>query len=149
MIDATLILAAATENAHGPVTTGNGELDSMTYMLVSLREFGSIFFLVAGLFFMFVGALGVFRLPDVFHRMHASSKCSTLGLLGLMLAVIFNVGTIAIITKATLTIVFAFAAIPVGSHLLAKASLKDGAPKWRGTIDDEWHKSKTAQNDMD
>ena len=142
-----LLASAAPEAAHAIADTAG--VDAMTYLLGSAREFAAIFFLFWGLFFMFVGALGVFRLPDVFHRMHAASKCSTLGILGLMLGVIFAVSTLAITTKAILTVVFAFAAVPVGSHLLAKAALKDGAPKWSGTIDDEWSKSQTAPLDMD
>ena len=114
-----------------------------------IREVAALFFLASGLFFMFVGALGVFRLPDVFHRMHAASKCSTLGLLGLMLGSIFALGTLAVTTKAILTVVFAFVAVPVGTHLLAKAALKDGAPQWSGTIEDEWSNSKTAPTEMD
>jgi len=41
--------------------------------------------ILAGLFFMLVGAIGIVRFPDGFNRLHASSKCSTLGLLGLLL----------------------------------------------------------------
>ncbi|QQE11815.1 Na+/H+ antiporter subunit G [Planctomycetota bacterium] len=141
-------LAAATEAASQQAGEAT-EMDLMTFALTSIREFAAVFFLFFGLFFMFVGAFGVYRLPDVFHRMHAASKCSTLGILGLMLGVIFAVGTLAITTKAILTVVFAFAAVPVGSHLLAKAALKDGAPKWSGTIQDEWSQSPTAPTDMD
>ena len=51
--------------------------------------------LLAGLFFMFVGALGVVRLPDFYARSHASSKCITLGMLGLLGALVLFVGTSA------------------------------------------------------
>lgn len=93
--------------------------------------------LVIGLLFMAVGALGVFRMPDVYHRLHAATKCTTLGLLGLLLAAILHVHTLDVITKALLTVAFAFVAAPVGSHMLAKAALADRAPQWEGTLGDE------------
>jgi Multisubunit Na+/H+ antiporter, MnhG subunit len=37
-------------------------------------------FLVIGAFFMLVGGIGMVRLPDLFMRLHAPTKSSTLGL---------------------------------------------------------------------
>ncbi|MFI4861509.1 MAG: monovalent cation/H(+) antiporter subunit G [Phycisphaerales bacterium JB063] len=93
--------------------------------------------LAMGLFFMLVGAVGVVRLPDVYHRLHAASKCSTLGLLGLVVAAMLHVGTLAVVTKSIAVIAFAFVAVPIGSHLLSKAAHRDKAPQWKGTLSDE------------
>ncbi len=38
-----------------------------------------------GVLFSLIGVLGLIRLPDVYTRLHASGKVSTLGLLGLLL----------------------------------------------------------------
>ncbi len=38
------------------------------------------FFLIFGAFFMLVGSIGMVRLPDLFMRLHAPTKSSTLGL---------------------------------------------------------------------
>ena len=94
-------------------------------------------FLVLGLFFMLVGAIGIVRLPDAYHRLHAASKCMTLGLLGLLLGAVFHIGTMDVMTKAALVIVFAFIASPVGSHMLAKAAHRAGTEQWSGTLSDE------------
>lgn len=88
---------------------------------------------VIGLFFMFVGAIGVVRLPDVYNRLHAASKCSTLGLLGLLLGAVFHIGTLGMAAKAIMVVLFAFVATPVGSHMLAKAALRTDTPVWPGT----------------
>ena len=48
--------------------------------------------LIAGLFFMFVGAFGVVRLPDFYSRTHAASKCVTLGIAGLLAGLVLFVG---------------------------------------------------------
>ncbi|MFN3166794.1 MAG: monovalent cation/H(+) antiporter subunit G [Phycisphaeraceae bacterium] len=97
----------------------------------------AIFFLIVGLFFMLVGAIGVFRLPDVFHRLHAASKCSTLGMMGLVLAASLHVGTAGVIAKSIAVVLFIFVSTPVGSHMLAKAAHRDKAPQWKGTLSDE------------
>jgi len=93
--------------------------------------------LAGGLFFMFVGAVGVLRMPDVYNRIHAASKCSTLGLTGLLVAACFSIGDPVIVSKALITIAFTFVATPIGSHLIAKAAHHGKAPLWERTLSDE------------
>ncbi len=92
-------------------------------------------FLLGGLFSFVVGALGVVRLPDVYHRLHAASKSSTVGMMGLLLAATCHLGTTEVGVKALMVMVFLFVANPVGSHLLAKAALKAKTPVWEGTLE--------------
>ena len=84
-----------------------------------VRDVITVTFLVVGLGFMLVGVCGIVRLPDAYQRLHASSKCTTLGLLGLLVGAALHIETPESIVKAALTIVFAFVATPVGSHALA------------------------------
>ena len=102
--------------------------------------------LAFGLFFLFVGALGVLRLPDVYARIHAASKCVTLGIIGVLLAAVLHLSVpradapeaaMGAATKALLVIAFQFVAAPIGSHMLAKAAHLDGAPMYRDTLSDE------------
>jgi multicomponent Na+:H+ antiporter subunit G len=94
-------------------------------------------FVLIGLFFFVLGAVGIVRMPDTYHRLHAATKCSTLGIIGLLAGVIFHLGTGAVDAKVVLVIVFAFVAGPVGSHMLAKAALRVGDEQWSGTLSDE------------
>ena len=109
--------------------------------------------LLFGLFFLFIGALGVWRLPDVFNRMHAASKCGTLGVTGALLAALLHFARLYASTesateptwetlvgaaaKAALVVLFQFTAAPIGAHMLARAAHADGAEKWPGTLGDE------------
>ena len=45
-------------------------------------------FLIIGAFFMLVGGIGMVRLPDLFMRLHAPTKSSTLGLGSFLIAAI-------------------------------------------------------------
>ncbi len=101
------------------------------------REIATVVLLVSGLSFMLIGAWGTVRLPDAYHRLHAASKCSTLGLLGLLLGAVVHIGTAAALSKALLTLVFTFVAAPVGSHMLARSAHAAGLEQWDRTLSDE------------
>jgi len=115
-------------------------MSNTTQMILDLLTVGAMLF---GLFFLTLGALGLWRLPDFYHRVHAASKGVTLGITGLLIAALFNLSThedatvINIVTKVVLVIIFQFVANPVGAHLLAKAAHLDGCPQWEGTLSDE------------
>ncbi len=106
-----------------------------------------IAFILFGTFFMFLGALGLVRMPDVYHRMHASTKGVTLGISGLLIAGALALSThpdanlVNTITKMVLVIAFQFIANPVGAHMLAKAAKVDQAPVWSGSLSDEHHEA--------
>ncbi|MEM6561777.1 MAG: monovalent cation/H(+) antiporter subunit G [Planctomycetota bacterium] len=119
----------------------------MTEGLAIILNLLSAAALVFGLFFLFVGALGIFRLPDAYNRMHAASKSITLGIVSLLLAAVLHLSApdgdmsradvIGAITKAILVIIFQFIAAPVASHMLAKAAHMDGAGQAPSTAADE------------
>lgn len=103
--------------------------------------------LMFGAFFMLIGAIGIVSLPDVFNRMHAGSKCITLGLAGISLALIVQFAILPLttgqslsvqaITKVAIVLLFQFVAAPVGAHLLSRAAHLDRASMWEGTLSDE------------
>ncbi len=86
----------------------------------------SSFLIVAGGFFVLVGAVGLVRMPDVFTRMHAASVIETAGggllIAGLMLRVGFDLVTLKLLF---LLFVF-FMTAPVATHALAQAALQAG-----------------------
>jgi multicomponent Na+:H+ antiporter subunit G len=103
----------------------------------------TVVLLLGGMFFMSVAAIGIVRMPDLYHRIHAATKGVTLGIFGLLLAGAVALAALPetqfmmIATKVALVILFQFVANPVGAHLLAKAGHLDKAPLWSGTLGDE------------
>lgn len=95
-------------------------------MTVSLIDIAVFFFIVIGIFFMFVGSLGIIRLPDFYARTHAASKTDTLGVILVVVGMILYEG--ATINSIKLGFILAFIALanPIGSHALARAALKSG-----------------------
>ena len=74
----------------------------------------------------FVAALGLFRLPDLYTRMHAASKAGTAGSGLLLLAVAIQSGEADTWVKCLAAIAFFFLTAPVSAHLLAKAAVRHG-----------------------
>lgn len=102
-----------------------------------LNEFLTIVLLLTGVFFMFVGALGVLRLPDLFMRMSATTKSTTLGVACVLLAaaVYFQDGGVA--NRMLATIGFLFLTAPVAAHMIARAAYIRQLDLWEGTVKDE------------
>jgi multicomponent K+:H+ antiporter subunit G len=87
-------------------------------------EYTAAFFILVGAFFLFVGSLGIVRLPDFFMRLHAPTKSSTLGVGGFLIASMiwfWGKGTLSL--HELLITVFVFVTAPVSANLLAKAAL--------------------------
>lgn len=102
--------------------------------------------LVVGASFMLLAGLGVLRLPDLFMRLQAATKASTLGVGCLMLGVAVHFQDLAVTARAVLLIAFFFLTAPVGAHLIARAAYAVGVPLWKGTITDELrHRRATKQ----
>jgi multicomponent Na+:H+ antiporter subunit G len=77
-----------------------------------------------GILFLFLGNLGVLRLPDVYNRIQAGTKCTTLG----AFLTIIGVGIMepSWFWKALLIALFVLATNPISSHAIARASRKSG-----------------------
>lgn len=65
-------------------------------------------------------------MPDVFCRMHAATKSTTLGLALILIATFTHLGFSAVGFKAVLAIIFAFLTAPVGAHLISRAAYQRG-----------------------
>lgn len=76
-----------------------------------------------GLFFSLVGVVGALRLPDTYSRLHATGKVGTLGVFGLVLAVVFLMPASGV--KALALALFIIFTGPVSSHAIA-AGLRRG-----------------------
>ncbi|KPU42305.1 Na(+)/H(+) antiporter subunit G1 [Oxobacter pfennigii] len=81
----------------------------------------SSLFITAGLFYFFVGALGILRLPDIFTRAHSASLCDTLGALSLIVGLIIYCGFNFVSLKMLLIIIFIWLLSPTATHHIIKA----------------------------
>jgi multicomponent Na+:H+ antiporter subunit G len=86
----------------------------------------SYILMIIGAVFLALGGFGVFRMPDVFNRIQAGTKATTLGAFALILGVGFAQPDWFL--KIAIIIVFIAITNPVGSSTLARAAYKSGVP---------------------
>ena len=79
-----------------------------------------------GLFFLVVGTVGLVRLPDVYNRMHATSKATTLGAASIFLASFAYFGPQGAGLVSLVGIVFLFLTAPTGAHMISRAAQRMG-----------------------
>jgi multicomponent Na+:H+ antiporter subunit G len=83
---------------------------------------------VVGSFFLFVGTVGLLRLPNVYNRLHATSKAATLGAASIFLGGFVYYGPQGAGLVSLVGIVFLFLTAPTGGHMISRAAGKMGVP---------------------
>ena len=83
-------------------------------------------FLVIGSFFCLTGAVGLFRFPEFFSRIHAASLTDTLGASLILIGLMIQAGWGIVLAKLILILFFSLLAGTTASHAMAKAALKSG-----------------------
>jgi multicomponent Na+:H+ antiporter subunit G len=94
-----------------------------------------ILFLTSGVFFFVVGVTGLLRLPDVYSRMHATTKCDTLGAGLILFALILYSGFSNASIKLLLMIFFIWLTNPTAAHVIARAAYRNQVPTCQGSYE--------------
>jgi multicomponent Na+:H+ antiporter subunit G len=93
-------------------------------------------FLIIGTFITLSGTIGILRFPDVYSRLHAATKSSTLGvsgvLIGSFLFLLLDKGIFS--GKLILGIIFVLITAPVGGHMISRAAYRSGVPLSEKTV---------------
>ena len=104
--------------------------------LITVAYYAGIALILFGAIFLFLGALGILRLPDVYNRLQAGTKATTLGAFG----AIIGAGLLRPewLPKAIIIAVFILMTNPISSHALARASYRRGVKLWKGSVVDKY-----------
>jgi multicomponent Na+:H+ antiporter subunit G len=99
--------------------------------------------LIIGGIFLFLGALGIYRMPDLYNRLQAGTKASTIG----AMSVILGVGFIQPdwLIKTLIIVVFIAVANPLSSHAIGRAAYKAGLKPIMKTKMDAYEKTQNIQ----
>lgn len=112
-----------------------------------IAEIFSALSLFLGGAFIFVAAIGVLRMPDVFTRIHCSTKAGTLGVGLILLSIALHFKSGEIITRSLAAIFFIVITAPVSAQIIGMAAYKSGSKLWKGSIIDHMDK-KDSLNDI-
>lgn len=83
-----------------------------------------------GGFFIAVGGIGIWRMPDLFSRMHPAGMTDTSGAGFLLLGLVLQSDDWLVAVKLALIFAFLLFTSPAATHALANAALLDGLKPW-------------------
>lgn len=100
----------------------------------TILEIIGMVLIAIGIGFNVIGMIGLMRLPDIYTRLHATGKVSTVGLCSLLLGAAFLMPSAAL--KLIALAIFAVLTLPVSTHVIAAAAYRAGVPMRRFSRDD-------------
>lgn len=95
-------------------------------MMEEISNIVSLIFIIGGVFFLAIAAIGFMRFPDLFCRLHVTGVIDTLGVPLILLGVAIQMGPTLNSGKLVLAIIFMYCTTPLVGHLLARTALKAG-----------------------
>jgi len=95
-----------------------------------MMEILSVMFILTGLFFLVVAAIGVIRLPDVFTRSHAVSLTDSLGAFFLLIGLAIHEGLSMNVLKILAVLALLYFQNPVIAHATLLAAVRAGLKPW-------------------
>lgn len=93
--------------------------------------------LLLGSMFILLSAIGILKMPDLFTRMSATTKASTLGIGLVLIGTAFFWSDIGIAARAVSIIIFLLLTAPVAAHIIGRAAYFDKVNLWEKTHIDE------------
>lgn len=102
-----------------------------------------IILLLSGTFFILSSSIGILRFPDVYTRLHAATKATTLGIASILIGTfLFLYSSHGIVSgKLLLAIVFILLTAPVSGHMLSRAAHKNGVKPFMKHRKDEYQEA--------
>ncbi len=113
-----------------------------------MNDVVGIIFIVIGLAFDFFGCLGLVRLPDVYNRYQASTKCVTLGTGSIMFGVFIMLGFSAAGIKSLLCALFLILTAPVAAHAIARGAHISGVKLWEKSVVDRYEEDQNSKDEQ-
>ena len=109
-------------------------------MIEELLDYIGMFFVLTGSLFFLFGTIGLVRMPDLYNRMQASTKTTTLGVLSFLVGI--GLMELSWLIKLLIIAFFVVLTAPIGASALARASYKHGIKLWKKSIVDKYKEGK-------
>jgi multicomponent Na+:H+ antiporter subunit G len=103
-----------------------------------MSELVAAIVILIGLLFDLFGCIGLVRLPDIYNRVQASTKCVTLGTCMILIGVLIHAGIGALGIKALVCAIFILFTSPVAAHAVARGAHIFGVRLWEGSVIDRF-----------
>lgn len=90
-----------------------------------MTELIQMILMLGGASFVLTAGIGLVKFPDALSRSHAISKALTLGLSGILLALLFTEPSLLALIKVAILLVFQFVTIPLAGHIFARYAIDE------------------------
>lgn len=99
-----------------------------------------ILLVLTGLIFNALGCVGLIRLPDIYNRLQAATKCVTLGTCMILVGVMVLGGCAAapLTAKCAICVIFILITSPTAAHALARGAHASGVKLWEKSVIDRY-----------
>ncbi len=98
-------------------------------------------FILAGVFYIFTGSLGILRMPDLFTRLHPAGLSDSFGAPLVLIGVAIQNGFTLFSAKLIMLIFFLLVTSPTATHALSKSALLSGIKPWSKPFENNKEKS--------
>ena len=95
----------------------------------SAGEIIALTFVAIGVIFMLISSIGIVRLPDVYSRMHAAGKATTVGVSFVLLGAGVYFWEQHLFARMVLLIMLIFATSPISTSAMARAAYRTSATR--------------------
>jgi multicomponent Na+:H+ antiporter subunit G len=106
-----------------------------------MRDEIGLAIIAVGVLFDLFGCVGMVRLPDVYNRLQAGTKCVTLGVCLILIGTMVMADVAPIRLKALLCVIFILLTSPTAAHALACAARGSGVKLWEKSVVDQFERS--------
>lgn len=105
-----------------------------------MTEYIGLAIIAIGVLFDLFGCIGMVRLPDVYNRLQAGTKCVTLGVCLILIGTIIAADNTPTRLKGLLCVAFILMTSPTGAHALARAARMSGIELWKESVVDQFER---------
>jgi multicomponent Na+:H+ antiporter subunit G len=103
-----------------------------------MNDMADIILISIGVLFNIFGCIGLIRLPDVYNRLQAATKCVTLGCCSILLGVMIHFGISGAGFRALVAIPILFFTATVAAHALVRGAYHFGAKLDKRSVKDDY-----------
>ena len=107
-----------------------------------LNQIIGLALIVIGVAFDLSGCVGLVRLPDVYNRIQASTKCVVLGTTLILIGALVWLGSTAAMVKGLACILFILITSSTAAHALSRAAHDSGVKLWKKSVVDRYAEDK-------
>lgn len=118
----------------------------MNETAMTTNEIIGLALIIIGVLFDLSGCVGLVRLPDVYNRIQASTKCVVLGTTLILIGTMVWLASAQAVVKGIICILFILITSSTAAHALSRAAHRSGVSLWHKSVIDRYAEDRGHEN---